>query len=275
MTIRQKDEWDSGAAWWHKKAGTEGSWHQKHDIDPVLLELAGSLEDKQVLDLGCGNGYLSRVLAHKGARVTAIDLSTKLIEYAIEEEVVHPAGISYLVRDAAHLTDISAASFDVIIANMSVMDIADIQGAMHECRRVLKPHGTFIFSCTHPAFFDFHQEWRFQVVDSKKYFSRSVPKYLSLGAGKRKFSDEFSVTQYHRPISAYIGYLKQAGFVVHDLREIATQDLPVAAQPADGDVTLKRSKFIDETDRHAKEIASREIPFFLAIQARPFDKDKN
>lgn len=275
MTTRQKDEWDSGAAWWHNKAGSDGSWHQEKDIDPVLFELAGPLKGKQVLDVGCGNGYLSRKLAKKGAMVTAVDLSANLIEYAIQEDAVHPAGISYLVRDAAHLTDISSTSFDVIIANMCVMDIADIQSAMNEFSRVLKPYGVLVFSCTHPAFFDFHQEWGFQIIDSKKYFSRIVPRYLGIGAERRKFNDEFSVTQYHRPISAYIGYLKEAGFMVHDLREIATSDFPVAAQPADGDVVLRRSKFVDEIDRHIKAVASQEIPFFLIIQAGLVDKAKN
>lgn len=69
------------------------AWREQGGVDddpfgllPPLLELLGDTTGRRVLDAGCGEGYLARVLAARGARATGIDLSPRLIEMARRQE---------------------------------------------------------------------------------------------------------------------------------------------------------------------------------------------
>jgi 2-polyprenyl-3-methyl-5-hydroxy-6-metoxy-1,4-benzoquinol methylase len=263
----QKDEYSKGAKWWDESVGVSGRDHQKRDIDPVMLDLARNVVKKNILEIGAGNGYFAEMLARNGAKVTATDLSSKLIAIAKKRQQKTPAKINYLVRDAANLKGIKARSFDIVFANMCLMDIADCKKAVRECGRVLKAKGVFIFSIMHPAFFDYGQLWTRAKVKDKEFLARVIPRYISSASMKRPFHDSFSVTQFHRPIFEYVGYLRDAGFFIEDLREISTKEMPRMARPDDGDVTLSRSKYFSATDRRIKETATKEIPFFLIIKA--------
>jgi ubiquinone/menaquinone biosynthesis C-methylase UbiE len=265
-----KAEWDKIAEQWHKEVGKEGIWHQKHDIDPVIFKLLGNVRGKKILEIGAGNGYFSRLLAKKGAKVVATDIAPKLIFFAKKEEENNPLGIEYFVRNAADLCEVKNKSFDAVVANMCLMDIADAEKAIKEASRVLKKNGRFVFSVTHPAFSDFRQYWTIAKQKGKKYFARVVLTYLSSSAEKFVFPiagiKKFEATQYHRSIDTYFSYLKEVEFLVSDFREIATKK-PVAKADfkKDGDVTLRRSKYNKALDKKMKELAGREIPLFLII----------
>ena len=264
----QKDEYSKAAQWWDKSVGILGREHQKKDIDPVMFDLAGNISKKSVFEIGAGNGYFAEMLALQGAKVTATDLSSKLIAIAKERQrSAHNNKVNYLVRDATDLKGIKTANFDIVFANMCLMDIADCSKAICECSRVLRHQGSFIFSIIHPAFFDYGQLWSRIKIKNKECLARVVPRYLSLASVKRPFCNSFSVTQYHRPITEYASYLRKAGFVIGDLREISTREMPRIVRADDGDVTLSRSKYINAADRRVKEIATKEIPFFLIIKA--------
>src|SRR3989344_1619277 len=144
-TKLKKSEWDRAAAFWDAEAGEKGIWHQEHDIDPVVLKVLGGVRNKRILEIGCGNGYFSRMLARRGAKVIGTDLSSKLIGFALMREKEKPLGIRYLVRDAAHLRDLKTKSFDIVTGNMCLMDIADAKAAIREASRVLRRNGRFVF----------------------------------------------------------------------------------------------------------------------------------
>ena len=144
--------WDQMAHWWDEKQGDEGDlWHRAL-IDPPLLRLAGEVRGLHVLDLGCGNGYLSRRFARQGAIVTAVDANAPLIELIRTREAQESLGITYHVADAAHLEMLEDGIFDLVICNMALMDIENAKGAILEVSRVLKPGGRFVASINHPCF---------------------------------------------------------------------------------------------------------------------------
>src|ERR687886_2839360 len=62
-----------------------------------MLDLLGDLTGREVLDAGCGEGFLARVLAARGARVTGLDLSPRLI--ALARAKVSAGRIAYRVAD--------------------------------------------------------------------------------------------------------------------------------------------------------------------------------
>lgn len=60
--------WDKNAVKYASTYGEKGDLHREIFLNPTILDLIGSVKDKRVLDAGCGEGYLSRMLAKLGAR---------------------------------------------------------------------------------------------------------------------------------------------------------------------------------------------------------------
>jgi hypothetical protein len=66
--------WGRFAHEWADGYTEYGDLNRQHVVDPVIFRLIGSVEDSEILDAGCGNGYLCRLLAKKGARVVGVDI---------------------------------------------------------------------------------------------------------------------------------------------------------------------------------------------------------
>jgi len=73
--------WDAKAEFWDERMG-EGNAFQLELIGPAVERLLSVRSGEHILDVGCGNGVTSRRLAHLGARVLAIDYSSRFLELA-------------------------------------------------------------------------------------------------------------------------------------------------------------------------------------------------
>src|SRR5207248_886305 len=114
-----KNAWEAIAAWFDERMGDEGDlWHRTL-IDPTLLRVLGPVAGLDVLDLACGNGYLSRRFAREGACVVGVDASAPIVERARARETAKPLGVTYHVADAARLDVLTDASFDRVVSNMA------------------------------------------------------------------------------------------------------------------------------------------------------------
>jgi 2-polyprenyl-3-methyl-5-hydroxy-6-metoxy-1,4-benzoquinol methylase len=123
-----------------EQTARDGDFAKRHLLNPVLLRLLGDLPGQRVLDAGCGNGYLSRMLASRGAQVTGVEPGQSLFGFAAEQEAVAPRGIRYVQADLCALPDLGAP-FDAVVASMVLPAIPDWAGAMAACVQALKPGG--------------------------------------------------------------------------------------------------------------------------------------
>src|SRR3954454_23200642 len=100
---------------------------------------------RRTLDLGCGEGRLSRDLKALGHDVVGIDRSPAMLAAGREAD----AEIEMHLADAASLP-FDDGSFDLVVAFMSLQDIDDFEGAIREAARVLEPGGKFCIAIVHP-----------------------------------------------------------------------------------------------------------------------------
>ena len=141
--------YDPIAAWYDEAIRRGGSIHDL--VLPALLELIGNTRGRKICDLACGQGVLARRLAEQGAKVVGVDLSLELLKIAQREEQSNPSGITYFQDDAQHLHSFADATFDGVVCNLALMDIANLPSAAYAIRRILRPGGWFVFAIIHPC----------------------------------------------------------------------------------------------------------------------------
>ncbi|HZU11820.1 MAG TPA: methyltransferase domain-containing protein [Chloroflexota bacterium] len=117
-------------------------------ILPRFLALLGDVAGQSVLDAGCGEGYLARVLAGRGARVTGIDISPRLIALARQKT---PGGeISYRVADLSACTPEDANRFDAVTTFLVLNDVEDYRSFAAGLASLLKPGGRMVHAFNNP-----------------------------------------------------------------------------------------------------------------------------
>jgi ubiquinone/menaquinone biosynthesis C-methylase UbiE len=230
--------WDALAAWYDAKQGDEGDlWHRTL-IDPALLRVVGPVHGQRVLDLACGNGYLSRRFARMGGRVTGVDASAAMIERARARERQHPLGITYQVARTARLDMVEDAAMDAAVCNMALMDIEDAAAAIGEVARVLRPAGRFVASLSHPCFdIAGASAWVIERMEFTTTVWRKVSRYREQLAGEvpwRGGDDRIvgHTPAYHRPLSWYVRTLRHARFVITAFEEPAPTEEFLAGSPS-------------------------------------------
>lgn len=113
-----------------------------------LLDLLGDADGRRVLDAGCGEGYLARVLASRGAHVTGIDLSPRLIALARARD---PGGkIDYQAADLSRPLPAAAGRFDAAASYLALSDVRDYRGFAATLAASLKPGGRLVLALNNP-----------------------------------------------------------------------------------------------------------------------------
>ena len=90
--------------------------------DQAVLDAVGDVDGLDVLDAGCGEGYMSRLLAERGARAVGVDVSDSLVDYARKHEDAARLGVAYTVASLENLP-YEDNSFDVVVCN-HVLDVS-------------------------------------------------------------------------------------------------------------------------------------------------------
>ena len=198
--------WSSTPPEWAEQFGDEGDTTRQYLLNPVLFALLGEVSGQHILDAGCGQGYLCRLLTKRGASMTGIEPAETGFAYAQKREQAELLGIRYLQADLSAWSPIPE-TFDVVIANMVFMDIPDYLPALRNCVTALKQGGLLVFSLLHPCFEESGSAWASkEYVEVHEYFQeRSVPQVYG----------HFI----HRSLSTYFNSVIQAGCTIEQVFE--------------------------------------------------------
>jgi len=112
-----------------------------------LLEAAGVEDGDRILDIGCGNGRITRLAARRGARAVGIDLSAPMLERARASAREEGVDDVTFVRGDAQVHAFEEASFDTAVSRLGVMFFCDPVAAFRNIRRALRPGGRLAFVC--------------------------------------------------------------------------------------------------------------------------------
>ena len=197
-----------------------GNWvrHQPSSLSdytarPFVLGLCQPVQGKRVLDLGCGEGYCSRILRRGGAEVFGIDVSKEMIERARKAEAQEPLGIQYAVGDAAQAR-LGEAMFDIVLAVFlfNYMNVDQMRRTMVHVRSMLRPGGSFVFAVPHPSF-PFMREaaapFYFDIGDGTYFGARNA---LFPGRIWKRDGAALEVQLVHKTLQDYFDTLNAAGF---------------------------------------------------------------
>lgn len=186
--------------------GDEGDATRRYLLNPIIFELLDDVVGKRILDAGCGQGYLCRQLARRGALVTGIEPAQPWYAYAVRREQAEALDITYLQADLTTV-QFETGVFDYVIANMALMDIPNYLPALHNCIATLKQGGGLLLSLLHPCFEESGSEW-----NKKGYVA--VREYLSEHAVQQTYGYFI-----HRPLSTYLNDLIREGCMLQKMIE--------------------------------------------------------
>ena len=210
--------WERNAAdWirWAREPGHDTYWRFHRDRFFELVPAPGRL----TVDIGCGEGRLTRDLAERGHRVIGIDTSAPALAAA---RALSPE-LEFVEADASKLP-LDDGRVDLAIAFMSLQDIDDMAGAVREAGRVLEPGGRFAIAVVHPINSAHrldreHPEQPLELIDS--YFDR---RHYTWSLERNGLA--ITLESVHWTFEDYFGSLAAAGLVVDSLREVGDPTHP-------------------------------------------------
>lgn len=250
-----KNQWDDAAEAWVDFARTGKDWTREELNNPAMFEMLRDIHGKKILDLGCGEGCNSRLMAGKGAKVIGIDFSKKMIDFAVQKEKKEKLGITYYVLDACNLHIFKNNTFDTVTCFMALQDIKNYQDAIKEVFRVLRKHGRFIFVIPHPCFerriignkiiggWECKKGTKDKSSKNLLYYKPKNPLYYKVDKyfdthsyiipwTMNRLTKHFRTTTFHRTLTDYADALHNAGLVISKLNEPKPTKRGLAKYPA-------------------------------------------
>jgi ubiquinone/menaquinone biosynthesis C-methylase UbiE len=251
---KKDTSWGKVAGWYDEMLENKDGTYQKEVILPNLMRLVNPQKGEKIIDIACGQGFFSRALQEVGAEVTGADIAKELIGLA---KIHSSQSIKFEVAPADALAFAKDATFDKALIVLALQNIENLQGALREAYRVLKPGGTFYIVLNHPAFrIPKSSSWNWDHETHRQY--RRIDSYMSdarerieMNPGAQKAGEKRFTISFHRPLQLYFKMLNKAGFLMGRVEEW---------------VSHKKS---NAGPRQAEEDRIRkEIPMFLFIEAK-------
>jgi ubiquinone/menaquinone biosynthesis C-methylase UbiE len=250
--------WNENADAWTKLARAGYDVYRDHFNTPVFFEMLPDVSGLLGLDIGCGEGHNTRLLAGRGAHMTAIDIAHKFVAHAKNAESTKGPSINYVTASAVELP-FRDETFDFATAFMSFMDIPETGRVLAEAYRILKAGGFLQFSITHPCFDTPHRRnlrndngltYAIEVGDYFRNEEGRIAEWL-FGAAPpeaREGLPNFKTPVFKRTLSQWLNLIVEAGFHLERIEE-----------PRPSDETVRKCHHLQD---------AQVVAYFLHIRVR-------
>jgi SAM-dependent methyltransferase len=208
--VEAREHWrDEASRWtaWARAPQHDAYWYYRDAFFALVPPPA-----RMTLEVGSGEGRVSRDLAARGHQVTGIDITETLVRLAASAA----GGPVYAVGDGAVLP-LRSASVDLAVAYNSLMDVDDVSGVVRELGRVVVPGGRLCVCITHP------------LADAGRFTARERHAPFVIEGGylsRRPYDGTFerdglriAFKGWSYPLGTYSQELESGGFLVEALRE--------------------------------------------------------
>lgn len=210
------------------KSAKKPNYSKLYVVTPALMDLLGNVNGKEILEMGCGDGYWLRILTEKGAKCTGFDLSENQIKSAKEDDSENK--INYFVADASKKIKLDDNSFDIIFLEHILLEISElskIKIIFKEAHRLLKENGFLIVSDIHPL----APETNFPNIEVDKgytYFKSGFPVKI---VSKKPDGSVTKYTDFHWTFQDLVNSITESGLKVVKVLEPTPDEKIVEKYP--------------------------------------------
>jgi SAM-dependent methyltransferase len=216
------DSWEAQSRqWihWARVPGHDSYWRYHRDQFLELLPSPG----RQTVDIGCGEGRLTRYLKELGHRIIGVDASPSMVAAARELD----PSMDIRVADAAALP-LDDASADLVVAFMALHNVEAMALAVREIARILEPGGKLCFAIVHPINSAGHFER--QTADAPFVIEGDYLRPFRYSETEERDGLTMTFHSRHRPLCTYFSALEEAGFLVEALRETGVPEHAIVSE---------------------------------------------
>jgi SAM-dependent methyltransferase len=210
------DPWEANAAWWQAEFTDGADPEYEEQILPLAAECL--TEAREVLDVGCGEGQVSRLARSLPGvqRVVGVDPTWGQLHVAAKRD----GGPAFARGDAARLPFRDEA-FDAVVACLVFEHIVALDEAIAEVSRVLRPGGRFALFLNHPLLQTPNSGWiDDQILDPPEQYWR-IGHYLVEDESLEEVEKDVFIPFLHRPLSRYVNALAGNGLYIERMEEPA------------------------------------------------------
>lgn len=243
----KETSWESSYEWYDSIVGEKGHYYHQKIVLPGVLKLLDLQSKHNLLDLGCGQGVLSRHIP-KDVSYVGVDLSASLIQLAKKN-----TSFPFYVGDMTQPIEKLENSFTHAIIVLAIQNVENVEAVFQNVARYLKPKGHFIMVLNHPCFrIPRQSSWGIDPKQKKQYrrvdlYMESLKIPIQTHPSQGKQSE--TTWSFHRPLSSYTHLLSQSGFLIEKLEEWVSDKISTGA----------RAKMENRSRKN--------FPLFLALKA--------
>jgi SAM-dependent methyltransferase len=248
-SMHKSTTWEGSHKWYGRIVGESGHFYHQNIIFPHLLKLLKLKKEKtSILDLGCGQGILSRIVS-KEFYYSGIDISPSLIKEA--RKLSDKKNDIFLVGDITKDRSLIKDKFDYVCFILSIQNINDPKAAINFAAASLKPEGRLIIIMNHPCF-RIPRQSSWGIDEAKKMQFRRIDNYMShleipLQTHPSKENKSQLLYSYHFPLSAYCNWLYESNLLIENIYELCSSKKSIGP----------KAKMEDR--------AREEIPLFMSL----------
>lgn len=251
--MTKNTSWDNVSSWYQSLVGNAGMYYHQKIIIPRSLELLNLNKNSVLIDLACGPGFLANYVSNKVESYLGVDLSEKLINYAIRK-YGNKKNVKFAVADISKPMKL-IEEFTHAVCILALQNIQEVDGVFKNVSSLLKDGGWFLFVINHPCF-RIPRLTSWGIDESKKLQYRRIDRYKSslkipINVKPSQFNNNKNIVwTYHYPLEKYINCLIDNNLCILRLEEWCSDKVSFG----------KHSKM--------ENLARQEFPMFCAILAK-------